>query len=188
MWKMSNIQIPQEFFFFYVIITITWMLLNHNTLSIPLWTYSMPLVWFSLHVFMIRMALYIVCVNSKLDHLRKFNKFENILESTLGQVFFFVIWWTCKRQCKTPNNTDKQKRNDIMKENNFNICDIFYVCRNVWISTLLSRVFWFVFACSFVITFFKSHQHCKGDMATFQLYWWRKSSGAPSSRHDQAPE
>ena len=24
------------------------------------------------------------------------------------------------------------------------------------------------------------HQHCKGYIATFQLYWWRKTSGAPS--------
>ena len=26
---------------------------------------------------------------------------------------------------------------------------------------------------------FYMHQHCKGYMATFQLYWWRKTSGAP---------
>ena len=27
---------------------------------------------------------------------------------------------------------------------------------------------------------FRSHQHCKGYMATFQLYWWKKTSSFPS--------
>ena len=26
---------------------------------------------------------------------------------------------------------------------------------------------------------FTSHQQCKGYLATFQLYWWRKTLGAP---------
>ena len=31
---------------------------------------------------------------------------------------------------------------------------------------------------SFFLVGFTSHQHCEGNMATFQLYWWRKTSGA----------
>ena len=34
----------------------------------------------------------------------------------------------------------------------------------------------------------KSHQHSKGYMVTFQLYWWREISGAPPFSHERAPE
>jgi hypothetical protein len=40
--------------------------------------------------------------------------------------------------------------------------------------------------CLFLFSGFKSHRHSKGHIATFQLYWWRKTSGA--LRHERAPE
>ena len=36
----------------------------------------------------------------------------------------------------------------------------------------------FVCFCLFVCLGFTSHRHFIGHMATFQLYWWRKTSGA----------
>ena len=49
-----------------------------------------------------------------------------------------------------------------------------YQAREVIFPALITvslRIFWFDLM---------SHQHCKGYMVTFQLYWWKKTSGAPS--------
>ena len=34
---------------------------------------------------------------------------------------------------------------------------------------------------------FTSHQHCKGYMVTFQLYWWKKTPGDTYSVHERVP-